>query len=123
MIAPCGMNCAVCSGYLRKDYPCMGCRNMEYKRCVIFKCERLAQTASGFCYECVKFPCRRMRELDARYVNNYNVSLIGNLRQIQAAGIDLFLQSETAKWTCKGCGGTICIHKGYCWQCKLPAKI
>lgn len=31
-----------------------------------------------------------MRELDARYVNNYNVSLIGNLRQIQAAGIDLF---------------------------------
>ena len=27
MIAPCGLNCAVCSEALREDSPCVGCRN------------------------------------------------------------------------------------------------
>jgi rubrerythrin len=30
------------------------------------------------------------------------------------------LENETSKWTCSKCGGTICMHKGYCYTCGEP---
>ncbi len=59
MIAPCGMNCGLCFGHLRKRKPCGGClgnndRNKPAgcRSCIVVTCEHLAKTESGFCYEC-----------------------------------------------------------------------
>lgn len=123
-IAPCGMNCGVCIAFLRRGDSCERCRkrgeNMPHHciRCIIKKCPMLANTRSGFCYECQKFPCRRMKTLNARYEKNYKVSLIGNLERIEEFGIRRFLSDENAKWTCKNCGGILSIHRTYCLACK-----
>jgi hypothetical protein len=74
LIAPCGMNCAVCSGYLalkhdvkskgiRMPY-CQGCRPRD-KKCAFLKkrCELLLDNKVRFCYECNDFPCERLRRI------------------------------------------------------------
>ncbi|MBC8006264.1 MAG: DUF3795 domain-containing protein, partial [Verrucomicrobia bacterium] len=73
LIAPCGMNCGICLAYQRDKNTCSGCLGENsYKppyclHCIIKNCEILAQTSSGFCYECIKYPCKRLRQLDKRY--------------------------------------------------------
>ncbi|MFZ3074083.1 MAG: hypothetical protein WA093_03070 [Minisyncoccales bacterium] len=55
LIAPCGMNCALCMAYLREKNHCPGCGG----------------EAIGACQKC----------------------------------------------TIKNCGGTVCVHRGYCSKC------
>jgi len=45
------------------------------------------------------------------------MSMIENLANIKKYGLDKFVQNEKARWTCINCGGTICVHKGYCYSC------
>jgi hypothetical protein len=45
------------------------------------------------------------------------MSMIENLEHIKADGIRRFLKQEEARWTCPSCGGTICVHRGYCYSC------
>lgn len=128
LIAPCGMNCGICIAFLRDNKPCSGCRNKSKgkpKHCVtcqIVNCEQLAATKSGFCFDCEKFPCLRMKQLDARYKKNYRTSLIDNQKQIQGHGIDAFLRSEAAKWTCSFCGKTLCVHRKFCIHCNATIE-
>jgi len=123
LIAPCGMNCSTCLGYLREKNKCVGCRLKSASKlpsrvnCVILNCSRLAETKSKFCYECTKYPCKRMLQLDKRYRTKYNTSLMGNLERIKVFGLEAFAKSEHEKWLCPQCGGTICIHLGYCMNC------
>jgi hypothetical protein len=125
LIAPCGMDCGVCLGYLREKNRCPGCRNIDSKkdpsisraRCRIKNCEKLKNTKSGFCYECKNFPCQRIKHLDKRYTTKYHMSEIENLETIRKSGIRKFLQIENKKWKCKKCGGTICCHRGACIVC------
>jgi hypothetical protein len=58
-----------------------------------------------------------MKHLDKRYRTNYNMSMIENLENIKEFGIRTFLRAEKKKWTCSECGGTICVHKGFCYSC------
>lgn len=126
LIAPCGMNCSLCLGYQREKNHCKGCRNekaIEYKtkgsaKCVIKKCEQLKNTNSGFCYDCIKFPCTRLKQLDKRYRTKYNMSMIENLQSIKEKGVKDFIKQENTKWECSKCKGLICIHRGYCLNCK-----
>ena len=124
LIAPCGMNCGVCMGYLREKNKCLGCRsaneNMpEYcKKCVIRNCEILRKNNWKFCSnKCEKFPCLRLKNLDKRYQTKYNMSMIENLNNIEESGIRAFVKNEKMRWSCSECGGTICVHKGYCYSC------
>jgi len=123
LIAPCGMNCGICLAFLREKNKCPGCRNMGknkpgyYKKCIINNCGLLAKTNSGFCYDCSKYPCPRLKQLDKRYRTNYNMSMLENLNNIQKLGLDEFLILEQNKWACSKCGGTICVHRGYCLNC------
>lgn len=122
-IAACGINCATCIGFLRVKNKCGGCRNNVNKpnycvKCIITNCEFLAATKSKFCFECKKFPCKRMKELDKRYRTKYNLSLIENLRTIENIGIDKFLENENIKWECKKCGSVLCVHRNECILCK-----
>ena len=126
MIAPCGMNCALCSGFLREKKPCPGCRNMnentpEYcRKCIIRNCLHIMESTNAFCFDCNKFPCKRLNLLDKRYRGKYFMSMIENLGFIKANGIRKFIKYEKDRWTCPECGGILCVHKGMCLICKHP---
>ncbi|MGD9116572.1 MAG: DUF3795 domain-containing protein [Dehalococcoidia bacterium] len=136
LIAPCGMNCALCSAYLAfenevrskgvKMAYCAGCRPRD-KQCAFLKkrCQLLLNGKVNYCYECPDFPCRNLKHIDERYRERYRMSLIENLEFIRDKGIEEFLEKEAEKWQCPECGGTICCHNGICFECgleKLKAK-
>jgi len=128
MIAPCGMNCSLCLAQLREKKKCLGCNSDEgYKanscaNCIIRNCQVIKENKSGFCYECDRFPCPRLKQLDKRYRLKYHMSMIENLLQIKDQGMSSFLDGQTSKWTCKDCGGVICVHRGYCLNCNPKPK-
>jgi hypothetical protein len=123
LIAPCGMDCGICLGHLRKEKVCPGCREEGgYKtagctRCIIKNCERVQSSRSGFCYECEKYPCRRLKQLDKRYRTKYAMSMIENLESIKQNGLKAFTEKENERWRCAKCGGLICVHRKYCLEC------
>ena len=123
LIAPCGINCGLCRAYLRAKKPCRGCRGGSANKsdsclnCRIKNCELLQQAELEYCDACPKFPCERIEHLDLRYRTRYHVSPIENLALIKTEGIQQFLIREKGRWTCRECGGKICMHKGLCSQC------
>ena len=130
LIAPCGMNCGICSAYLayyhdikskgiRMPY-CVGCRPRD-KRCAFLKkrCELLMSNEVRYCYECSNFPCEGLKHLDNRYRTYFKMSMIENLECIRGNGINEFLKREQEKWRCPECGGVICCHNGICFNCGL----
>ena len=86
-------------------------------RCIIRNCEIIKTNQSGFCYECPKYPCRRLKELDRRYRTKYGMSMIENLGFIREQGLSAFVDKEAERWRCHKCGGVICVHRGYCFAC------
>lgn len=125
MIAPCGMNCGICIGHLRKQRPCGGCfkkddenKPKHCRSCNISNCELLAETTSGFCYDCEKYPCARLKRLDKRYRTKYGMSMIENLNFIYSYGLAEFLKNEEERWTCNVCGSGLCVHRDFCLNCK-----
>jgi len=83
-------------------------------------CPVTQSNKSGFCFECDKFPCQRLKQLDIRYQTKYHMSMIENLERIKQYGIDKFLQNEEIRWTCKECDNIVCVHKFICNVCKTP---
>ena len=120
MIAPCGMNCALCLGHQRAKKTCAGCRgeiadiHSHCQKCVIRSCDKLQD---GFCYACDRFPCKRLKQLDARYRKNYGMSMIQNLQDIAQMGLAEFVKQEEAKWACPNCGQLLCVHRNQCQHC------
>lgn len=130
LIAPCGMNCGICSGYLalkndvrskgvRMPY-CAGCRPRG-KQCAFLKkrCNLLISGQIQYCYECDDFPCRNLQHIDKRYRTSFRMSMIENLEDIRENGIEAFLKREEEKWRCPECGAVICCHNGICFSCGL----
>jgi len=130
LIAPCGMNCALCGGYLawkhdvkkegiRMPY-CNGCRPRG-KQCAYLKkwCHHLIGGEVTYCFQCGEFPCRRLTVIDRRYRSRYRMSMIENLRFMETKGVDALLRREGEKWECPSCGGVICCHNGICFDCGL----
>lgn len=122
LIAPCGMNCAICMAHLRKNNPCHGCNNADCNKpktrvnCKIRNC----QLREGkFCFDCPKFPCDRLKHLDSRYRQKYGMSEIENLNKIKTEGMEKFLESEQQKWRCPNCGQLRCCHNGLCYHCDI----
>src|SRR4030042_5523919 len=109
LIAPCGMNCAVCSSYLAMKYDlkkqgimrsyCAGCRPRG-KNCAFMKkaCEKLGNGLVKYCFLCADFPCLRLKSLDTRYRAHYRMSMIENLNFIKENGMEKFLAKEEKKW-------------------------
>jgi len=117
LIAPCGMNCAICMAFLRAKNTCIGCWSPDrkyHKNCAIRSCINLK---GKYCFTCPAFPCRRLVQLDARYRKNYGMSMLRNLEAIQKRGIRNFIKNEKERWTCTTCGGTICVHRHCCYTC------
>jgi hypothetical protein len=130
LIAPCGMNCALCSAYLARQHDlrkqgimriyCAGCRPRG-KNCAFLKkkCDLLGKGQVQYCYECSDFPCPTLKHLDKRYRTFYRMSMIENLEFIRDNGVEKLLEKESEKWRCPNCGGVICCHNGICFECGL----
>lgn len=127
MIAPCGLNCSICSQALRKENPCTGClgpneTKSEYcaTMCKIAACETRKKLPDHFCDLCPQYPCKEMVEKEIWYANTYPMteSLMGNLAFIRKEGMTNFLKREQERWTCHKCNGIICVHTGICSCCE-----
>jgi hypothetical protein len=124
MIAPCGMNCGTCIAYMRPKNRCPGCWNedkskhKECAQCIIKNCSLLGETDSKFCYDCPKYPCLRLKQLDKRYRMKYRTGFLDNLMIIKHNGIDYFLAFETVRRKCPGCQSTLSVHKDHCLVCR-----
>jgi hypothetical protein len=124
LIAPCGMNCGTCIAFLREKNNCPGCRTyssdkaISVQRCIIPKCIHLDKTTSKFCYECEKYPCKRLKQLDLRYRTKYKTSFIENLTIIRDKGIERFLVFESKRRECPDCGSVVSVHRNYCLKCR-----
>lgn len=123
LIAPCGMNCGICKAYLREKNKCPGCRGNDTHKpitrihCKIKTCIFFQNNEIEFCFACEDFPCEKLKHLDKRYRNKYNMSMIENLENIKKSGISKFIKNETDKWKCPVCNGTICVHNRKCYTC------
>jgi len=125
LIAPCGMNCGLCIGHLREKQLCGGCFKIDdenkpkvCRSCKIVNCDLLTETESGFCFDCKKYPCTRLKNLDKRYRTNYGMSMIENLIYINNHGLEEFLKNEEDKWKCWVCGAGLSVHRDFCLNCK-----
>ena len=130
LIAPCGMNCGICSRYLalKNDVRskgigiayCTGCRPRD-RQCAFIKkrCPLLLSGGIKYCYECKDFPCTNLGKLDEKYREKFRMSMIENLEYIKKNGINWFLNREEKKWKCPECGQVICCHNGICFNCGL----
>ncbi len=123
LIAPCGMNCALCLGFQRSRNPCPGCRGAEERqpgychRCSISHCETVRDGVSHLCHECDRMPCRRLKQLDARYRKKYGMSMLDNLQEIKEEGMDTFLSRQGERYTCPSCHALLCVHRPQCLSC------
>ncbi|MCK5116873.1 MAG: DUF3795 domain-containing protein, partial [Candidatus Aegiribacteria sp.] len=97
LIAPCGMNCRLCWGYIREKNTCPGCLLIESQEsqkskcrttCKIRNCEENTKGKTKYCSDrCNNFPCARLKQLDKRYRTKYGMSMIDNLKMINEFGI------------------------------------
>jgi len=123
LIAPCGMNCALCLGFQRKKTPCPGCcgedrfKPKHCTQCSLKLCEHHAGAGSPLCGACAVFPCRRLKQLDKRYREKYHMSMIENLESIRKQGMAEFVRREKKRWKCRRCGAVLCVHRDQCLAC------
>lgn len=112
-VAPCGMNCELCHSFQDKKKNCSGCRNRQ-TNCIIWNCNQRKE----FCFECINFPCKRLKALDLRYRAKYSMSMLDNLTYIKEHGETAFLKKQKEKYTCPDCGKFRTVHYNYCIHCK-----
>ncbi|NTU89112.1 MAG: DUF3795 domain-containing protein [Actinobacteria bacterium] len=123
LIAPCGMNCRLCMAYQREKRRCKGCHGYDASkmpsclRCIIRNCPTITSNESGFCYECEKYPCKRLKQLDKRYRTKYHMSMLENLESIKNSGMAAFLQEQKERWTCPTCKDYLSVHRDACLTC------
>jgi len=133
LIAPCGFNCALCAANQKKEGEkgyCSGCYVADGKekahcsKCAFNRCPVLKDNGYRFCYECDKFPCRKLELHDEKYIKCANASVIENLKYIKQHGVDAFFEVETIRWKCRKCGELICMPKNRCLHCNrlVPKK-
>jgi len=127
LVAPCGMNCALCRGYISfthgvpwvrgKVTYCAGCVPRA-KNCYIKRnCRKLSKHEIQSCSECDEMPCKNLAHLDLRYRERYGMSMVENLKMLKAMGMDEFLKAQAERFRCPSCGGVVCVHDGKCYDC------
>lgn len=133
LIAPCGMNCGICKNYLAfsrgiptkrgKINHCSGCK-IRAKNCYIKRsCVKLSKGKVKYCFECDEMPCKNLQHLDKRYRENYNMSMVENLKEIKLHGMNNFLLRQQAKYECPSCGDVLSVHDGKCYLCYRRKRV
>ena len=123
-IAPCGMNCRLCIGFVRAKNKCDGCLTPNTKcsrNCTLRFC---TMRNGKYCdHTCLSFPCQRLKNLDKRYRTKYGMSMIENLVNIENQGIRQFVRNENKRWVCRVCGELICVHRPNCLTCGTQRNV
>lgn len=131
LIAPCGMNCALCIHYQAAKHQlnqkgfsrttCPGCiPRGTHCRHMGARCARLGEGQVRFCTQCPDYPCRRLKDLDKRYRTKYHMSMLENLEILKGpGGMEALLQREAVRWQCPHCKEILCCHNGLCLGCQL----
>jgi hypothetical protein len=131
LVAPCGMNCALCKNYLAythgvpekkgKVSHCAGCI-LRGKNCFVKRgCKKLSKHQLESCGDCADLPCKSVQRLEKRYNERYGTSFVANLKEIKEKGITAFLTSQEEKSRCPSCGGVVSIHDKKCYYCGKTA--
>jgi hypothetical protein len=132
LIAPCGMNCALCSRYLShinnlKRSQCIGCRPRNKRCAYLFKnCKGPRSISTGtaaFCFQCNKYPCKQIDRIDKRYRIGYEMSMKENLEYIRNRGIAKFIEDQYRKYHCPKCFGLISVHNRKCFKCETITRL
>ncbi len=134
LIAPCGMNCAICSNYLAyvnnlNRSQCTGCRTSNKKCTYLFeKCSGVNHPIEGnadakFCFECNQYPCKEINRMDRRYRENYKISVKENLEYIKEKGIKKLVAEQYDEYQCSRCGDLISVHNKKCFKCDKITKL
>jgi hypothetical protein len=77
----------------------------------------IKNSKSGFCYDCLEFSCKRLKNIDERYEIKYHMSMFENHYYIDEYGTDRFLEKDKETWRCVECGGIVTCHGGMCLTC------
>ena len=115
LVAPCGIDCGLCSlhlcgddpelmdrlvtrGISRERLPCAGCRNIAGDCPVIGRaCETYAcicREGVGFCFECDGFPCSKLcPAADRAELLPHNLKIF-NLCTIKRIGVEGFVEAS-----------------------------
>ena len=126
MVAPCGLDCNICSQALIENDPCPGCNGPDEnkpefcaKYCGIILCQKRRENGYQYCDECPDFPCEDVMEKENRYTTQYphRESVLENLRMIREKGMDAFLDHQREHWTCPDGGNTFSVHNRTCIAC------
>lgn len=119
LVAPCGMNCNLCSWVQDPSKPgCAGCRPRG-RGCVHKRglCTRLARQEMDFCHKCGDYPCESLLVIEDRYSRVHNYSFLENLDYIKRRGMPAFLRREARRYTCTECGRFLTVHSDRCPHC------
>ena len=126
MIAPCGLDCNICTQALIKHNPCQGCNGPNdhkpefcARHCGIILCRKRRANGYQYCDECPDYPCEDVMEKETRYTTQYphRESPLENLRMIREIGMDTFLEQERKLWSCPQCGKPFSVHNRNCPHC------
>lgn len=126
MFAPCGMNCKACYKHCYHKKPCAGCLNSDlgkpehYRKCKIKACVK--EKKLSYCYECLDYPCKLIKNLEKSYNKRYQASLMEHSAFVKVYGLDKFMEQQKIKYTCLKCGGIISIHDRECSECQEKMK-
>lgn len=133
LIAPCGMNCAICKAYLAHTHNvprqrgkvthCAGCLPRAKNCYVIRGCPKLRKHEIQSCSQCDTVPCKNLAHLDKRYRERYGMSMVENIKELKAKGMAEFLENQQNKYKCPKCGDVMCVHDGKCYSCGYKANL
>lgn len=91
------------------------CRKCKIKDCV--KDKKLS-----YCYECLDYPCKLIKNLEKSYNKRYQASLMENSAFVKEDGLDKFMEQQKIIYSCYKCGGIISIHDRECSECQEKMK-
>ncbi len=122
MFAPCGMNCQVCYQHSDHPKPCGGCHSRSLQKpkhcrnCPIRECT--VKKDLSYCYECLEYPCKSIKNLEKSYITRYGASLIQNSCFVKEKGLAAFMKQQKAAYPCPACGGILSLQDGRCSDCR-----
>lgn len=122
MFAPCGMNCKVCYKHCYSKKSCLGCLKSDIgkpnhcRKCKIKDCTIIKKVT--YCYECLEYPCKLIKNLEKSYNKRYDTSLIANSTYVKSVGLKAFMKQQKQKYTCQNCDGIVSIHDKECSECQ-----
>jgi hypothetical protein len=59
-----------------------------------------------------------LQQIDKRYRERFDMSMIENLEYIRDNGIHNFLKKQKTTYQCPECNGILCVHNGKCYSCE-----